>query len=415
MIRLPSSLCLQVFLGKTRPSNAKRLVSRTHRFSLHGCSFNFTLTTRMKHSILCVDDESDNVDALERLFRRKYRVFKATSGDQALEILAENPVSVIISDQRMPQMTGVELLAESIKTHPRSIRILLTGYTDIDSVISAINNGHVYRYVTKPWDPVDLSNAVDKAIELFELTAELVEKNHALELALSELRTLDQAKNQFMILVNHELKTPLTSMMSFVDLLSETKLDSDQALYLSRVRTSTLRLQDMVTDALEFVLAETKQMKTDPRRLEVSSLFLMNSIPEKVRELAQSRMVDFSFNLAPATVMADEKSTRNVFRRLIHNAAKFADSDTVINIEGQVVDEYYHLSISNHGRPIEEKHLSQMLKPYTLNENSMNHSVGTGMGLSICQALLKLQNSSLHLTCQKNLIAAQFALNLAEA
>ena len=369
----------------------------------------------MKHSILCVDDESDNVDALERLFRRKYRVFKATSGDQALEILAENPVSVIISDQRMPQMTGVELLAESIKSHPQSIRILLTGYTDIDSVISAINNGHVYRYVTKPWDPVDLSNAVDKAVELFELTAELVEKNKSLELALSELRTLDQAKNQFMILVNHELKTPLTSMMSFADLLSETKLDSDQALYLARVRTSTLRLQDMVTDALEFVLAETKQMKTDPRKIEVSSLFLMNSIPDKIRELAESRMVDFSFNLAPASVLADEKSTRDVFRRLIHNAAKFADSDTVINIDGQVVDGYYHLSISNHGRPIEERRLSQMLKPYTLNENSMNHSVGTGMGLSICQALLRLQSSSLHLTCQKNRIAAQFALSLASA
>ncbi len=366
----------------------------------------------MKHSILCVDDEADNVDALERLFRRKYRVFKATSGDQALEILAENPVSVIISDQRMPQMTGVELLAESLKTHPRSIRILLTGYTDIDSVISAINNGHVYRYVTKPWDPVDLSNAVDKAIELFELTAELVEKNRALEFALSELKTLDQAKNQFMILVNHELKTPLTSMISFSDLLSETKLDSDQSLYLSRVRTSANRLQDMVNDALEFVLAETKQMKIEPRALDASALFLMNSVPEKVRELAKVRMVDFAFNLEPAKIRVDEKSTRNVFRRLVHNAAKFADSDTAISIHGQVVDEHYEVSISNHGRPIEEARLVQMLKPYTLNENAMNHSVGTGMGLSICQALLKLQSSSLLLSCQKNAITAQFKLPL---
>src|SRR4051794_26536406 len=123
----------------------------------------------MKHAILCVDDEIDNVDALERLFRKHYRVLKATSGREALDLLAKNQVTVIISDQRMPNMSGVEFLSESIKTHPLAIRILLTGYTDIDSVIAAINSGQIYRYVTKPWDPVDLSNAVDKAVERYEI------------------------------------------------------------------------------------------------------------------------------------------------------------------------------------------------------------------------------------------------------
>src|SRR5699024_806867 len=109
----------------------------------------------MEHTILVVDDEADNVDALERLFRRKYNVLKATSGRQALELLADQKVSLIVTDQRMPNMTGVEFLAESMKSHPETIRILLTGYTDIESVISAVNSGQIYRYLTKPWDPVD--------------------------------------------------------------------------------------------------------------------------------------------------------------------------------------------------------------------------------------------------------------------
>ncbi|NJL23925.1 MAG: response regulator [Calothrix sp. SM1_5_4] len=175
----------------------------------------------MKHSILCVDDEVDNVDALERLFRRKYNVFRATSGKEALKVLKDNPVSLIVSDQRMPGMTGVELLAKSIDYRPDAVRVLLTGYTDIESVISAINSGQVYRYVTKPWDPVDLGNTIDKAIERYEMALELREKNAALEKALRELRSLDQAKSNFMILINHELKTPLTSMLSFIELLRE--------------------------------------------------------------------------------------------------------------------------------------------------------------------------------------------------
>src|SRR5690606_10482956 len=106
----------------------------------------------MKHNILIVDDEADNVDALERLFRKKYQVLKATSAIEALTQLKSHEVAVIISDQRMPKMTGVQFLSESIKLQPDAIRMLLTGYTDIESAIEAINSGGVYRYITKPWD-----------------------------------------------------------------------------------------------------------------------------------------------------------------------------------------------------------------------------------------------------------------------
>ena len=113
-----------------------------------------------KHTILCVDDEIDNVEALERLFRKKYKVLKATSGKAALELLAQNPdeISVILTDQRMPMMTGAEMLEKTIETAPRATRLLLTGYTDLESVIEAVNKGQIHRYLTKPWDPIDLGN-----------------------------------------------------------------------------------------------------------------------------------------------------------------------------------------------------------------------------------------------------------------
>src|SRR4051812_32749004 len=93
------------------------------------------------HKILCVDDEPDIVDALERLFRKEYEIVKAHSGQDGLKLLAEHKVSLILSDQRMPQTSGVEFLKASQQLAPDAVRILLTGYSDIHSAIEAINTG----------------------------------------------------------------------------------------------------------------------------------------------------------------------------------------------------------------------------------------------------------------------------------
>jgi two-component system sensor histidine kinase/response regulator len=367
----------------------------------------------MKHTILCVDDEADNVDALERLFRTKYKVLKATSGSDALKILDKNRVTLIISDQRMPKMTGVEFLTKSLTTHPDAIRVLLTGYADIEVVIEAINSGQIYRYVNKPWDPVDLVNTVDKAVERYELGQELMEKNRALQEALDELQTLDQAKNQFMVLVNHELKTPLTTMLSFADLLGETKLDVDQQRYLSRIRTAATRLQDMINDSLELVSAETKQTKLDLRSLAAKSVFSEKLLTEPVLKIATDRHLSIQFDIENQKFIGDEKILKNVIRRLTHNAVKFADANSEIEITGKTISGgLYRISIENLGPAIDEKKIQNLFKPFTLNENTLNHSVGTGLGLSICNALLKLQDSKLELLSKAGKVTATFSIGI---
>jgi len=118
----------------------------------------------MKHTILAVDDEPANLRMLERLFHREYTVLTANSGEEGLEVLGREAVSLIISDQRMPGMTGTEMLQKSIRTNPDAVKIILTGYTDIDALIEAINCARVYRYVNKPWDPEKLKDTVRAAI-----------------------------------------------------------------------------------------------------------------------------------------------------------------------------------------------------------------------------------------------------------
>ena len=119
-----------------------------------------------KHKILVVDDEPDNLDLLYRTFYRDFKVIKAQSGQDALDMLSQqDDVAVIISDQRMPGMSGTELLRVTADRYPNSIRIMLTGYTDVEDLVEAINEGKVFKYVTKPWEEDDLRTVVNQAVD----------------------------------------------------------------------------------------------------------------------------------------------------------------------------------------------------------------------------------------------------------
>lgn len=123
-----------------------------------------------KPKMMVVDDEPDNLDLLYRTFRRDFQVYKADSGIKALEILGEEgEVAVIISDQRMPEMKGTEFLSRTVPDFPNTMRIILTGFTDVEDLVDAINSGQVYKYITKPWDPNELKGVVKRAVETYEL------------------------------------------------------------------------------------------------------------------------------------------------------------------------------------------------------------------------------------------------------
>ncbi len=130
-----------------------------------------------KAKMLVVDDEPDNLDLLYRTFRRDFTVLKAESGIHALQVLAaEGEVAVIISDQRMPEMKGTEFLSRTVPQFPDTMRIILTGFTDVEDLVEAINSGQVYKYITKPWNPDELKAVVQRAAETYELLKQRTEE-----------------------------------------------------------------------------------------------------------------------------------------------------------------------------------------------------------------------------------------------
>lgn len=122
------------------------------------------------HTLLCIDDEPNILSALKRLLRKEnFRLLTAGSGKEGLALLSENEVHVVLSDQRMPEMNGTEFLKEVKAAHPDIIRIILTGYTDVDSISEAINEGHIYKFFLKPWNDQNLKLEIRQAMEQYDL------------------------------------------------------------------------------------------------------------------------------------------------------------------------------------------------------------------------------------------------------
>lgn len=148
---------------------------------------------KKKINILYVDDEVNNLISFKALFRLKYNVHIAESGKDAIKILEEEYIHIIITDQRMPEMTGVELLESIIEAHPDPIRILLTGYADLSAVIDAVNKGKIYHYISKPWNEKELEDTILKAYEIYEkrkaeeeMSEKLLVSNEQLEFLLRQ-------------------------------------------------------------------------------------------------------------------------------------------------------------------------------------------------------------------------------------
>src|SRR5438309_1721044 len=161
------------------------------------------------YTVLVVDDEPASLRAVTRALADDYRVVTTVTAAEALRRLAAESVAVLVVDQRMPEMTGTELLARSARQHPDVVRVLLTGYTDVETLVDAINAGQVYYYLTKPWEPRTLRLVVRRGVEHYDAEAERRRLLRELEQACSQARREAAQKGRLLAVAAHELGTPL--------------------------------------------------------------------------------------------------------------------------------------------------------------------------------------------------------------
>jgi DNA-binding NtrC family response regulator len=203
---------------------------------------------RGTYTVLVVDDEENVLRSLERLFRREpYRLLTAASAEEALAAVEREPVHLVMADQRMPGMTGIQLIQRIREQHPEVMRVVFTGYIDMNTAIDAINKGQVFRFVTKPWRDDDLKTVVRQALIQYELVAE----NH-------KLMDLIERQNLRLRQLNQQLEKQVARRTETIRDFLRAK-DKELSDALDAIRTAQAKLLHSERTVVDFLQAFTPQ------------------------------------------------------------------------------------------------------------------------------------------------------------
>jgi CheY-like chemotaxis protein len=228
-----------------------------------------------KARVLIVDDEKDNLNALRRLLRSHFEVFTANNGEEALDLVQKQAAfDVLVSDQRMPGMTGSQFFEKVQKFSPKSTRILLTGFADLEAVIEAVNNGHIWRYISKPWEPEDLIQTLHQAAERTQMSRSLERSKKELEKAINELRAKDWARERLLLILLHEFRTAPQILQNLIT-LNDDKDPADRALRAQFLENLNKRFELMSGD-INSLLEDEKRFAA----LEKTSVSLLATLEE---------------------------------------------------------------------------------------------------------------------------------------
>jgi signal transduction histidine kinase len=379
-----------------------------------------------RHTLLVVDDEADVVQSLHDLLRRDFRVLGATRAREGLRLLHEQPVHLVMTDQRMPEISGIEFLRRVRHDCPDAVRLLFTGYADIKAVIDAINEGHVYRYVTKPWDPDELQTILHQAGEQYDLLQErqrlledLRRKNEELERTNAELRQANALKEAFINVASHELRTPLTILLALPDLaLRMGHLDAATAEWFRRIQQAGNRMHRLVEQLLLMLRAGRFERPLERRPTDCAALVreAVEEIRPFVQQRRQSLIVDLAADLGIIHVEADK--IRICLDDLLINAIKFTPDGGTIEVNGRRVspsplpsppsggrgpgEGAVILRVRDNGVGIAPADLPHLFEPFFTEVDVSRHSSGQfefgrrglGLGLSLVRAFAAMHGGT---------------------
>lgn len=351
---------------------------------------------KSKHVILIVDDEKENISLLANLLGEGRQILEARGGEEAIEQLRKHAVDLILTDQRMPGMSGVELLERANAERPDSVRMLVTAYPDVTDAIHAINRGHVHRYLTKPFDARELKQVVERELEHLDvlrsnrrLHDEMARMVDELFKANRELRDLNRMKDQFLANCSHELKTPLVSGIGYVDLLLSGGMGPLEARQEKGLRIA-LRNLERLLGLIENLLALAKG-RFHPEALKVARFPLRPLVEECVDSLrARARKVSLRVKVSwprrEVLIAGDERKIHSVFTNVLANAEKFTPERARVEIRVRSgKDGRCRVEVIDNGRgPEAGKSQIEMFKT-----TSDPRTAGLGIGLTLARQILE--------------------------
>ncbi|HEY2586343.1 MAG TPA: hybrid sensor histidine kinase/response regulator [Tepidisphaeraceae bacterium] len=369
-----------------------------------------------RHTLLVLDDEPDVVKSVQDLLRMDYRVLGTSNAPEALDILRREEVHLIMTDQRMPGMTGVEFLSRVRGEYPEAVRLLFTGYADIHAVIDAINQGNVYRYITKPWDPDELQTVIREAAERYDLIVErrrliamLQEQNRSLEKANAELRRANELKQAFIQVASHELRTPLTILLGVTKLTLDTSPPDDPVHpWLERIEHAGQRLQHLVDQIITMLRTEAFETAVDRRPTDLAAL--LNEAVDDVRPFIELRHQKLTAEIPPDLGVADVQPDmiRDSVNHLLLNAIKFTPDGGAISLKVTAINGAFEIEVVDTGTGMDAACVERLFEPFFTGFDVAHHSSGQfeygrkgiGLGLSVVKSFVTLHGGIVRATSE---------------
>jgi signal transduction histidine kinase len=353
-----------------------------------------------RHTILVVDDEVDVVTSVQDLLRLEYRVLGATRAQEGLRLLTENEVHVVMTDQRMPGMSGVEFLGRVREQYPEATRLLFTGYADIKAVIDAINQGNVFRYITKPWDPDELLTIIRQAAQQYDLLMERKRLLAELQAKNQQLEKANELKAAFIKVASHELRTPLTILLGLAELSLQTPgLELPFRGWLTSILKATLRLDHLVNQLVKMLQAGRfeRPLERAPTDLAV----LLNTAADDIRPFVEKRRQKLSLEMSAdlGIVNVEAPMIRDSIAHLLLNAIKFtADGGQIHLTARRTVANDVEIQVIDTGVGIDPTCLPHLFQPFFTRLDVSRHSSGQfefdrrglGLGLSLVKAFVDM-------------------------
>jgi signal transduction histidine kinase len=352
-----------------------------------------------RHTILVVDDEPDVVQSVKDLLRLEFRVVGATRASEGMKLLQEMEVHIVMSDQRMPEMTGVEFLGRVRGDRPDAIRLLFTGYADIKAVVDAINKGNVYRYITKPWDADELQTILRQASEQYDLLterkhllAELQIKNEELQRANADLKKANDLKEAFIRVASHELRTPLTILYGLTELALNTPgVTGALGERLATIHRAGGRLNLLVEQLVKMLSAGRFERPLERRASDLSALLhqAARDVQPFVDQRRQELVLEVASDLGPIEMEPDK--IRDSLENLLLNAVKFTPDGGRITLGARrTPNGGAEIRVRDSGVGIEPANLPHLFTTFFTGFDVSRHSSGRfefgrqGLGLGLC-------------------------------
>jgi signal transduction histidine kinase len=342
-----------------------------------------------KFTILYVDDEESNLNIFRNTFRREYNVLTASSAIDGLEILKNQSIDLILTDQRMPDMDGISFLKQTIQQFPGLNRILITGYTDFDALKSAINEARIFQYIQKPWREEQLRSIIDQALEIYVLRQEneslnnqLIDKNKELERINYDLLEFDKLKMDFLSIISHEIRTPLNGIVGSVDLIKRDIGHNGFSSFPSLITildTSVSRLEKFLLSA-ERITQLKSQAYPIIKEITTPSSLIDSLISRSKDKFSQKRiLIKKQVNSNPE-IYADLKLVSFSLDEILDNAIKHSPNEGSITINCYTHNDLVNLDIIDQGSGFSEKMLKNAFQVF-VSDNRNDLQKGLSLAL----------------------------------